>query len=306
MKIAVMGTGGVGGYYGALLAQKKHDVSFIARGAHLQAIRKNGLQIKSAFGDFAIKPAKATDQPAQVGPVDLLLFCTKTYDMEAAAKQAIPMVGAETTVLPLQNGLDAHERIGGIVGMQHMLAGATGISSAVEAPGIISQVSNFRWIVIGELDGKRTRRVEAVYEAFKETGADIQISEHILAELWRKLLRVSVYAAFGSVTRLPVGEYRSVPEMRPLMQGLLQEIADLAAADGQPLEADAVEKTLAGVDRAEPHIKSSMQLDFETGHRTELDSIVGVLCRKGRALGVATPVADTVYGVLVPIDAKAR
>jgi 2-dehydropantoate 2-reductase len=148
MKIAIIGTGGVGGYYGGLLAQDGHDVTFIARGAHLKAIQENGLQVKSIHGDFNIKPAQATDDPTQIGPFDLVIFCTKTYSIDEATEQIKPLVGSETTVLPLQNGIDAADRIGAILGMQHLIGGVTWISSAVEAPGVIKQVSQFRRVVV--------------------------------------------------------------------------------------------------------------------------------------------------------------
>lgn len=306
MRIAVMGAGGIGGYYGGLLAQKKHEVTFIARGAHLQAIQKNGLQIKSVFGDFRIKPARATDHPAEVGQVDLVLFCTKTYDTETAAQEAKALIGAETTVLSLQNGLDAFERIGKIAGMEHMLAGATAIYATVEAPGIINHVSDFRWVVIGEIDGRVTARVQAIYESFKETGATVELSDNIMSELWGKLVFVSAAGGFGSLTRLPMGDYRSVPETRALIIRLMRETQALAAANNVKLAPDVIEDTLASMDRNAPHIRTSMQLDVESGHRSELESIIGVICRKGRELGVPTPVADMIYGALLPGDLKAR
>ena len=169
MKIAIIGTGGVGGYYGGLLAQQGEEVTFLARGAHLQAIRQHGLRIESIHGDVTIAPARATDQLAQIGPVDLALFCVKTYATEQLASELAPLLASNTVVLSLQNGVDAAERIGKLVGMEHMLAGATWISSAVEAPGVIRQVSQFRRIVLGELDGSLTPRLQAVYQALQKT-----------------------------------------------------------------------------------------------------------------------------------------
>lgn len=306
MKIAVIGTGGVGGYYGALLAQKKHDVTFIARGAHLDAIQRNGLQVRDVARDFLILPVRATDKTEEVGPVDLVLFCTKTYDTESAAQQAKALVGLTTTVVSLQNGLEAHEKIGSIVGMEHMIAGATGIISSVEAPGIIRNASENTWVVVGELGGRRTARVQAVCDAFNETGVEVEVSERIMVELWTKLLIVSSLAGFGSLTRLPVGDYRSVPETRILITRLKQEAADLAAADHAALEVGVVEDTLAGMDQLPPLWKSSMQRDVESGHRSELEAIIGVIGRKGRQLGIPTPVADMIYGALLPGELKAR
>lgn len=306
MRIAVMGTGGMGGYYGGLLAQHNHEVIFIARGAHLQAIQKEGLQVKSIFGDFQIKPAQATDDAADVGPVDLVLVCTKTYDTEAATNSAKPLVAPQTTVLSLQNGIDALERIGHIVGMKHMLGGATWISSSVAAPGVIKQVSDFRRVVVGELDGAVTHRVQAVYGAFKETGATAELSDRIMSILWAKFVFISAASGFGSLTRLPMASYRSVHETRAMITRLMHETAAVAAAQHVSLEPDVVEKSLAFMDNAAPHIKASMQLDVEAGHISELESMIGVICHKGHEQGVPTPVADMIYGALLPLNLKAH
>ncbi len=309
MKIAVMGTGGTGGYYGGLLSRQGEEVSFIARGAHLEAIRRNGLTIKSIHGDFIANPAGVTDDPAQIGPVDLVLFCVKTYDTDEAARAIKPIVRkepADTVVLSLQNGVDAIERIGKVVGAEHMLAGATWISSAVEAPGVIKQVSDFRRVVLGELDGRITPRLQALTDAFQKTGITIEQSSDILKILWSKFVFISAASSFGSLTRLPMAKYRSVPETRALIISLMKEVEALARSQGVPLDADVVEKSLAFMDNAAPHIKASMQLDVETGHRSEIESMVSVIGRKGRELGIETPVADMLYALLLPVDLNAR
>ncbi len=306
MKIAVMGTGGVGGYYGALLAKQGHEVTFVARGAHLKAIQENGLQIKSIFGDFQVKPAKATDNPAQIEPVDLIMFCAKTYDTDDAVQKIKPIVGKETTVLSLQNGVDAVERIGNVLGVEHIVAGATWISSALEAPGVIKQVSDFRRVVLGELDGRATPRIQAIYEAFKQTGITVELSENILKILWTKFVFISSASSFGSLTRLPMAEYRTIPETRALIISLMREVEAVARAQGAALDANVVEQALGFMDNAAPHIKASMQLDVESGHRTEIESMIGVIGRKGRQRGVPTPVADMIYAALLPIELKAR
>lgn len=306
MKVTIMGSGGTGGYYGALLSRTGQDVSFVARGEHLAAMRQGGLQIKSIFGDFQFRPGLATDKAADIGPVDLVLFCTKTYDTEAAAESAKPLVGPHTSVLSVQNGVDAVERIGKVVGMEHMLAGATWISSAIEAPGVIKQVSDFRRLVFGELSGEATARANAILEAFKATGITVELSPAILKVLWTKFVFISSVSALGSITRLPMATYRSVPEARALLKGLMQEVVAIAGASGVVLEPEAIDKALAFIDQAGPTIKASMQLDVETGHRTELESMIGVIGRKGREFGVPTPVADFFYACLLPLEIKAR
>lgn len=306
MKIGVVGVGGVGGYYGGLLAQTGHDVHFIGRGTHLEAIRRNGLHVKSSFGDFSIKPAQATDDASGVGAVDLILICTKTYRTDEAIQSAGPMVGKSTTVLSLQNGVDAAERIGAAIGPDHMLAGATWISSSIQQPGVINQVSDFRRVVLGELDGRLSDRLQAVHDAFKETGTATELSENILGVLWSKLVFISAAAGFGSLTRLPIAGYRDVPQTRYLITALMHETAAVATACGARLDSDVVDKCLAFVDRAGPAIKASMQLDVEAGRPSELDALIGVICRKGREKGLDTPVADAIYGFLLPVDTKAR
>lgn len=306
MNILVLGTGGVGGYYGGLLSKQGHDVTFIARGEHLKAIQASGLQVKSIHGDFTVSPARATDDPASVAEPDLILFCVKTYSTDEGVQAIKPVVGKDTTVLSLQNGIDAPERIGKALGMEHMIGGATWISSAVASPGLIKQMSEFRRVVIGELNGQKTPRVEAVYQAFKDTGITAELSKDILKVMWSKFVFITAASSFGSLTRLPIGAYRSVPETRALITQLLGEADAVARRQGVDLDADIIQKTMAFIDNNGPNIKPSMQLDVEAGRRTELDSLVGVVGRKGRELGVPTPLADAIYALLLPVDLQAR
>ena len=173
MKIAIMGTGGVGGYFGGLLAHSGQDVTFIARGPHLEAIRRKGLQVKSVHGDFLVSGARATDNPESIGPVELILFTTKTYQTDDAAQAIKPLVASNTVILPLQNGVDAADRIGAAVGKEHLLGGVTWLSAAIEAPGVIGQYSPFRRIILGEFDGRQTPRVQAIHQILKQTGAAV-------------------------------------------------------------------------------------------------------------------------------------
>ena len=306
MKIMIMGSGGVGSYYGGLLAKQGNDVTFIARGAHLQALRTNGLQVKSVHGNFAIIPAQATDSPAEVSAVDLILFCVKTYDTDDAAKAIQPAVSPQTAIISLQNGVDAVERIGKVVGVEHVLGGVTQISSAIEAPGVVRQVSQFRRIILGELDGSISARAQSIEKTLKETGVTVEITQNIFKALWTKLVFISAASGLGSLTRLPMGDYRSVPETRAMIVSLMKEVETVARAQGIALDADVVEKSLAFMDAAAPQIKASMQLDVEAGRQTELEAMIGVVGRKGREAGVPTPTADFIYAALLPIDLKAR
>ena len=306
MKILIMGTGGVGGYYGGLLEQQGNEVTFIARGAHLYALRHEGLKVKSVYGDFSLSPINATGAPANVGPVDLILFTVKTYNTEEAAQAIRPAVGAQTAVLSLQNGIDAAERIGKVIGLEHVVGGATWLSSALEAPGVIKQVSQFRRIVFGELGGGMSERIQSLHKVLESTGITVEASENIQKILWTKFVFISSVSSLGSLTRLPMGDYRSVPEARKLLSGIMQEVEALATAQGVTLDRDVVQKSLDFIDNSASHIKPSMQLDVETGHRTELESMVGVIGRKGRELGIPTPAADFVYASLLPVELKAR
>lgn len=306
MKILIMGTGGVGGYYGGLLAQQGNEVTFVARGSHLNAIRQAGLKIKSIHGDFEISPVRATDDPGEAGKVDLILFCVKTYNTEEAAQAILPAVGPQTVVMSLQNGIDAADRIGQVIGMEHMVGGVTWLSSAVEAPGMIRQISQFRRIVFGELAGGLSERIESLQKAFTNTGITVEVTEDIQKVLWTKLVFIAAVSSVGSLTRLPLGDYRSVPESRSLLSRIMTETESVARAQGVRLDEDVVEKWLDFIDTSVPQMKPSMQLDIETGHRTELDSMIGVVGRKGRELGIPTPTVDFAYAALLPLEIQAR
>jgi 2-dehydropantoate 2-reductase len=306
MRIAIMGTGGVGGYYGGLLSQQGQEVIFIARGAHLQALRAKGLLVQSVHGDFLVSPAQATDDPAEVGPVDLILFTTKTYHTDLAAPAIKPLVGKETVVVPLQNGIDAAERLGIYVGREHLIGGVTWLSAAIEAPGVIGQYSQFRRVVIGEFDGKMTARLRTIYETLQAAGITVEMSADILKVLWTKFVFISSISAMGSLTRASIGEYRQLPETREVLTEALREVAAVAQARGVQLEGDLVAKTLEFIDNAEPDMKTSMQRDVEAGRLSELESMIGVVPRLGRQTGVSTPVLQLAYAVLKPGNLKAQ
>jgi 2-dehydropantoate 2-reductase len=310
MKIAMMGTGGVGGYYGGLLARTGQDVTFIVRrkpdGVHLAALLEKGLQIKSVHGDFAVVPAKATDNPAEVGPVDLVIVATKTYHTDEAALALKPMVGPNTVVVSLQNGVDAADRIGAVVGMEHLIGGATWLSAAIEAPGVIGQYSQFRRIVLGEFDGHKTERLQFVFDALNATGATVEVSDNILKVLWTKFVFIASVSALGSLTRVPYGGYIHVPESRAVLVEALKEVEAVARAKGNALDADVMDKTLAFIDGSAPNIKPSMQRDVEAGRVSELESMIGVVVRLGAELGVPTPVMRFAYAMLKPGNLQAK
>jgi 2-dehydropantoate 2-reductase len=304
VKIAIMGTGGVGGYYGALLAKSGHEVTFIARGEHLEAIRKNGLAIKSVLGDFLIRPALATDNPADAGPAEVVIFASKTYHIDDAARAIMPMIGPDTVVIPFQNGVDAADRIGAVIGHEHVAGGVTWLSAAIEAPGVIGQYSQFRRIVIGEFDGRPTARVNAVCEALKGAGATVEQVDNIVQVLWTKFVFISAISALGALTRVTIGEYRSVPETRAVLIDALNETFAVAQAKGVSLEAGLIDKTIEFIDGAPPDMKPSMQRDIESGRRCELESMIGIVVRLGEELHVPTPVMHQTYAAIKPGEVK--
>lgn len=306
MRIAIVGSGGLGGYYGGLLARTGHEVTFIARGAHLAALREKGLQVISVHGDFHVAPVRATADPAEAGPVDLVLVCVKTTAIDTAAKAARAMVGPDTVVMGLQNGIDAAERIGAAVGMDHVLGAVTWIAANIEAPGVIRQLSTFRRIVLGELDGRDTPRLQRTVEALRRMGITIEPTGAIRKVMWTKFVFIAGFSGVGTVARLEVGGYRSVPETRAMMTRMMREVEALARAAGVDLDRDVVDQALAVIDGAAPAMKTSMQRDVEAGRPSELESMIGVITRKGRELGVATPTADLVYAALLPLELNAH
>jgi 2-dehydropantoate 2-reductase len=305
MKIAIMGTGGVGGYYGGLLARAGHEVTFIARDAHLRAIREKGLEIRSVFGDFRIQPAAVTDDPASVGPVELIVLAVKTYHIAQAARAILPMVGSDTVVLPLQNGVDAADLIGEVIGANHVLGGVTWLSAAIEEPGVIGQYSRFRRIVVGEFSGEITERGKSVCRVLKSTGATVEAVGNIVQVLWTKFVFISAISAIGGLTRVTTGEYRDVPETRKALTNALREVEAIASARGVLLEPDLVEKSLEFIDSVPADMKPSMQRDIEAGRRCELESMIGIIVRLGVELNVPVPVMTLAYAILKPGELKA-
>jgi len=305
MKIAILGSGGVGGYYGALLASCGNDVTFIARGAHLAAMREHGLQVESVHGDLHLAPVQATDDPARVGPVDLVLVTVKTYDLEQAAQAALPFVGPNTAVLPLLNGLDAAERLAAVLGDGSVLGGMTHISSSVAAPGVIRQVSPLRRVTLGECDGAITARAEAVRDVLAATGAEVALTPRIDVALWEKFLFIASIGGICCLSRQPMGPVLATAETRQLYTEALLEIEALARARGVDLPAGAVENALQITAGFAPDTKPSMLADLEAGRRLELEAMSGTVVRYGRETGVPTPVHWAVYAALKPTAAGA-
>ena len=244
MRIAVVGAGGVGGAFGAALAKAGADVTFIARGAHLAAMKSKGLKVESPRGDTHLVPTQATDDPKTVGPVDVVLFCVKLWDVESAGAAIKPMVGKDTAVIPLQNGVDAAERLAPILGQQAVMGGVANISATIAEPGVIRQTGTVMRMVFGELDGSKSARAEAFAALCGKAGIDGVASPAILTELWMKFILLASNASIMALARLPVGKLRDDPDIAPWFTMAYEEVASVGRAMGVVLPADAVEKTL--------------------------------------------------------------
>lgn len=293
-----MGTGGIGGYFGGRLARAGEATTFIARGEHLRAIQARGLTVKSIHGDFAVR-APATDDPATVGPVDLVLFCVKSYDTESAAQAIHPLLGPETSVLTLQNGVDNEERLGRLLGAERILGGAAFIQSVIEAPGVIAHTAVGR-IVFGELDGSETPRARRVLERFAAAGIPAELSPSIRKVLWEKYLFIVALAGMTALGRRPAGEIRACPESRQMYRAILEELAALAKGSGVGLDADVVDRIMAETDRLPAGMHSSLHYDLTHGKRLELEALHGHAVRLGERLVIPTPMTFAVYAALRP------
>jgi 2-dehydropantoate 2-reductase len=300
MRMAVVGAGGVGGGFGAALAKAGADVTFIARGKHLAAMKKDGLKVQGGRGETHLVPTKATDNPAEVGPVDIVLFCVKLWDVESAGERIKPLIGRGTAVIPLQNGIDAHERLLPIVGREALMCGVAQISASITAPGVITQVGTFMRMIFGELDGKRSKRGDDLLALCQKAGFDVTLSEAILTELWMKFILLATNASITAATRQPLGKLRDDPDIRPLMIAAFRETFEVGRAKGIALPDDAIDRILDFVGHAPPAMKASMALDLERGNRLELPWLGGKVVALGRELGVPTPIHTMFYALLKP------
>lgn len=299
-----MGSGGIGGYFGGLLARAGEDVTFIARGLHLEAIRKNGLQVNSVAGDFHVR-AKATHDPRTVGGVDLVLFCVKGYDIETAGLQIRPMVGPQSVVLSLLNGVDNQEKLAAILGEGPVMAGVVHILSTISAPGVISQTAGPRSLKFGEEDGRVTARAERILAVLKGAGINAELSAQIQVDLWEKFLFICAQGGVTALARLSIGEILACPETAVLYRGVMEEVAAVGRAKGVPLPADAVDRAVAFARGLQPGMRSSLAHDLSQGNRLELETLAGCVVRYGREVGLPTPFNFAIYASLKPHHQRA-
>lgn len=306
MRIAIFGTGGVGGRFGAQLASAGEDVVFIARGEHLQAIQTQGLRLATPEGDIVIHPAEASDDPVQVGVVDLVILGVKSWQVRDAAKAMKPMIGQETFVLPLQNGIEAATQLSEVLGAEHILGGLCGTFSWIESPGCIRSIGEFHFVKFAEFDNAPSTRTGELRKVFERADIDVEIPSDIQAAVWRKFLFVVSFWGVGAVTRAPIGVIRTVPETRRMLERCMQEINAVARAHQISLGDDVVERTMGSVDFLPPSVISSLQRDITGGRPSELEAWNGAVVRSGNQVGVATPVHEFIYHSLLPLELRAR
>jgi 2-dehydropantoate 2-reductase len=300
MRIAVIGAGGVGGVFGAALAKAGADVTFVARGAHLAAMRERGLRVEGGRGETLLRPAQATDDPASIGPVDLVLFCVKLWDVESAGAQIHPLVGPETGVIPLQNGIDASERLSPILGERAVMGGVAQVSATIAEPGVIRQTGALQRLVFGELDGSRSPRGERFLALCQKAGFDATLTEKIERALWEKFVLLVAMSSITGVTRLPVGKLRDDPDLWGLYATVMGEVVAVGRARGVDLAPDLADKLLAAVKSFPATGMASMAVDLLRGNRIELPWLAGKAVELGRTHSVPTPATAALYAALKP------
>lgn len=300
LRIAVMGTGGVGGYFGARLAEVGYALYFIARDAHLAALRQNGLLLRSMLGDAHVVGATATDNPAEIGPVDVVMFTVKLYDTESAAALCKPLVGPDTVVISFLNGIDSEQALGCVVGDEHVAGGVARISASIESPGVIAHHGEFASLEFGELDGGESERLARFLAACEDAGIQARMSPTIVQSIWRKFVFLSSFAAVTTLTRLPIGPIRDSPPTFSLFERAVHEVVAVADAKGVELAHDEADKVIKFTREMDGDIKASMLVDLERNRRLEVEWLSGAVVRLGLELGIATPVHEMVLAALLP------
>jgi 2-dehydropantoate 2-reductase len=305
MRITIVGAGGIGGYFGGRLALAGNDVTFIARGTHLEAILRNGLIVKSFMGEFTIKPAKATANIEAVKNADLVIICTKAWQIKEIAQQIAPLIGEETMILPLQNGVLSTEELAEFIPRENIIGGLCRIFSKIESPGVINHLGIDPTIVFAELDNVQTERTSWLKYTFESAGLTNIWSEDIQADLWKKFLMICS-SGLLAVTKTNYGELRSVPETRTLLHEMFTEIYNVAIAYGVNLSESIVEKTMKAIDTFPPESTSSLTRDVWEGKPSEIEYQNGTVVRLGEKYGIPTPINRFVYDSILPLELKAR
>jgi 2-dehydropantoate 2-reductase len=305
MKIAIIGTGGVGGYFGGRLAKAGNDVTFLARGKHLEAMMSHGLIVQSITENFTIQPVQATDSITSIEKVDLVLLCVKSWLVKDMAKDLMPLLNENTMVLPLQNGVMAAEELQSVIPSHHVLGGLCRIISKIEAPGVIRHFGVDPTVVFGELNNGKSARVVKLQKVFEQAGFNAHISHDIQADIWKKFIQICISGLLG-VTRVPYGGIREVKETRGMMIVLFQEVYDLSQKLGINIAPDFVEKAVGVVDSFDYNASASLARDIWEGRPSELEYQNGTVVRLAEKYGLEVPVNKFIYSVLLPQERKAR
>ena len=306
LKIAVMGSGGVGGFFGARLAQSGSDVTFVARGSHLAAIRAEGLRVDSKTSATHINPAKCVETAADAGAVDAVLFCVKMADTESAARQILPLVAKGATVFTFQNGVESADKVGAIVGAQNVVAGTAQIAAVIAQPGTIKHTGTMARMVFGETDGKPSPRTEKLFAACKAAGFDCVLSDDITRAVWMKFAMLAPFSGMTTLTRGPIGPVRTNPQMRRLLEAAVREVVAVGAKLGRHVGGEDADRTLELIDSMPAEMTASMTHDLLAGKPLELNGLSGAVARLGEAHGVAVPTHRFIADALsVHIDGKA-
>jgi 2-dehydropantoate 2-reductase len=306
MRFAVIGVGGSGGLLGARLINAKYEVAFIARGETLEAIRRHGLKVESASSSFVVHPAQLTDDPRELGSVDCVILGVNTWQVASAARTIAPLLREVTVVLPLQNGIGAVAQLSAALRPEHVLGCAARMSSINVAPGHIRHSALAPSLEIGELDARKTPRLERLCDALSKARVNATISPNVQVTMWMKFLLIAPWAGIAALSRVPIGNLRSLPETRKLLRDALVECERVGRALDVPLPADAVAHTLAELDALPPHVTVSMQRDIVAGRPSELEALTATVVRLGTQVGVATPIHTLVYHLLLPLERTAR
>ena len=303
MKIGVMGTGGVGGYFGGLLAHAGYDIHFVARGKHRQAILEEGLQVISSQGSFRVM-IHVTSEPDEIGPVDLLLFCVKSYETLDAARLIAPMVEEETVIVSLQNGIDNIDKLVEKYGEERVMGGTVFIESSIASSGVIAHSGKPGRIVFGEISGERSPRAESILILLQKAGIDAELSPNITEVLWSKFLFICAVHGVSTLSRAPLGLVLSNPETRDLMIGVMREVEALAHRRGVSLSEHVVAEAIALAEFYNKKFKCSMLRDLEWKREMEIEALNGMVVRLGKELGIPTPFNQTIYACLKLENAK--
>jgi len=307
MRIAIFGAGAVGGYFGGRLAEAGRDVVFVARGAHLEALREHGLRIDSIAGDYRIVPVTASDDPAELGVVDAVLVAVKAWQTARAAATLEPLIGPDTFIVPLMNGVEAPAQLADALGGERILGGLCGLISTLAGPGHIRHLGAPPFVSFGELDNRRSTRAERLLAAFEGcVGVSAYIPDDIQAAMWRKFMLIAAMSGVGGVTRAPVGELRARSETRTLIEQAMRETLAVGRAHGIALDDEAVTTSMGFIDALPEEAMASMQRDILAGRPSELEGQNGAVVRLGRAADVATPVHSFLYASLLPQELRAR